>query len=560
MATTLRHVLSGMLKESQGVHVMGEWERRAAAWRVAAAIGNAQDVVHDMCVRYDKHAHKQRRAMRACEEGRWQDAREEHSRFAADVRAQRKEIQHHTAGVLEAQRRSEHQQAQAAATQEERKRRAQARNGGGEVAVTRAMSKAGALVSVGLPHPNRRRLIPPTHTCTFSHRKAPTSDKSEHMRPPTPKPTPHECECVSVPAPHPGVLDFPVPKPPIHNTPTPRQSLSRRCKRAAQAGEAYAGTNHPKRRHTRPLTYTAAASRPQRTPRPPWDKRRPPPRRLVYVHEMHDPRRWERRGPDLNQVWYQEHDNTWIHVYDICRSPLLTRLYPDDAPHADDMLGLIAARAFRSEEIITIYAGIPIGEVHGVVDGYRGYHAMEQMERRGRGNTGRHVMAIDGRLIDGYEGFTGAQYANAAYRAPKGISNNARMKAGGTLAVMKGKTIHPGDEILYAYHHSYWQRWAPSLSLPTTLTPSPHPIPHPIPHPDPTLTLHHPPQVCMGSAVAARVPAVVPTRRPPRTGGSHHSDTRASVRAVRRSERAMRWTAISHAEYADRQQNVACRF
>ena len=87
------------------------------------------------------------------------------------------------------------------------------------------------------------------------------------------------------------------------------------------------------------------------------------------------------------------------------------------------MLGLIAARTFRSEELITVYTGVDIGATSGDLDGYRGYYAIERMEQRKKGNTGRHVMDIDGRLVDGYEGWTGAQYANTAYRAPKGWRN-----------------------------------------------------------------------------------------------------------------------------------------
>ena len=88
---------------------------------------------------------------------------------------------------------------------------------------------------------------------------------------------------------------------------------------------------------------------------------------------------------------------------------------------------------------------------------------MESLEQRRKGNTGRHVMAIDGRLIDGYEGWSGAQYGNTAYRAPSGWRNKARMRDGGTIAVRKGCTVLKGEEILFAYHAEYWARWAPML-------------------------------------------------------------------------------------------------
>ena len=69
-------------------------------------------------------------------------------------------------------------------------------------------------------------------------------------------------------------------------------------------------------------------------------------------------------------------------------------------------------------------------------------------------------MEIDGRMVDGYDGYTGAQYANTAYRAPRGWRNNARIRDGGTVSVLRGSTIRPGDEILFAYHAGYWARWA----------------------------------------------------------------------------------------------------
>ena len=76
---------------------------------------------------------------------------------------------------------------------------------------------------------------------------------------------------------------------------------------------------------------------------------------------------------------------------------------------------------------------------------------------------GRHVMAIDGQLVDGVEGYTGAQYINAAYRVPARVGvNKAEMKDGGTIRVMKGKVIHAGEEVLMAYHSDYWRRWRPA--------------------------------------------------------------------------------------------------
>ena len=46
--------------------------------------------------------------------------------------------------------------------------------------------------------------------------------------------------------------------------------------------------------------------------------------------------------------------------------------------------------------------------------------------------------------------------------------NKAEMKAGGTLRVKNNKVIKKGEEILFAYHSSYWSRWgAPRRGRPT---------------------------------------------------------------------------------------------
>ena len=67
----LRNVLGGMLHASAGIECMGDSERRAVEWRVAAAIGNAQDVVHDMSDAYDQVVRTKRAEVRAWEEATW---------------------------------------------------------------------------------------------------------------------------------------------------------------------------------------------------------------------------------------------------------------------------------------------------------------------------------------------------------------------------------------------------------------------------------------------------------------------------------------------------------
>ena len=50
-------------------------------------------------------------------------------------------------------------------------------------------------------------------------------------------------------------------------------------------------------------------------------------------------------------------------------------------------------------------------------------------------------------------------YANAAYRAPRGYYDKARLCDGGTIRVKRGCVIHRGEEILFTYGKAYWDRW-----------------------------------------------------------------------------------------------------
>ena len=97
-------------------------------------------------------------------------------------------------------------------------------------------------------------------------------------------------------------------------------------------------------------------------------------RREVYVAEMRDPSRWNVRegieresGTVQREVWYHEHDDTWCHRYTVRKSPMLSRMFSGVAPAHDEMLGLIAARTYYANEIITIYTGEDIGAVEGVL-------------------------------------------------------------------------------------------------------------------------------------------------------------------------------------------------
>ena len=113
----------------------------------------------------------------------------------------------------------------------------------------------------------------------------------------------------------------------------------------------------------------------------------------------------------------------------------------------------------------------------GVLDAHKGYHRIAALAGGDAMNKGRHVMEVMKyindddeakgggprrmwrRLIDGYDGYTCAQYINAAYRAPKGFYDKARLCEGGTIRVKKGCVIYEGEEILFMYGKAYWDRW-----------------------------------------------------------------------------------------------------
>ena len=186
---------------------------------------------------------------------------------------------------------------------------------------------------------------------------------------------------------------------------------------------------------------------------------------------MIDRHRWKREALVEQhgwRMWYREHDNTWQPRYEIRRSDLMMHVSGGEQLEHDDMYGLYASRRYDGGEAITVYVGQDIGAADGNEDDYQAYRTIERdaapwIDTHGRthqGNGGRHVMQVGARLIDGQrDGYTGAQYANSAYRVPPKWMNKAELKAGGTIRVMHNKIIHEGEEILFAYHTDYWKRW-----------------------------------------------------------------------------------------------------
>ena len=168
-------------------------------------------------------------------------------------------------------------------------------------------------------------------------------------------------------------------------------------------------------------------------------------------------------------MWYKESDGMWAPRYEVRRSGVMeyvASVSGQSITH-DDMYGVYASRTYMQKEAITAYVGRVIGAFKGERDGNAGYREMERMaaprDDGSEGKGGRHVMVVGEDLVDGADGYTGAQYINAAYHIPAAVGvNKAEMKAGGTIRVMKRKTIYEGEEILMAYHDGYWSRWRPS--------------------------------------------------------------------------------------------------
>ena len=289
------------------------------------------------------------------------------------------------------------------------------------------------------------------------------------------------------------------------NTTDDEQDESRdedkRSVEGVEGGEMNAGEGGPRRSSRTQVRNTAAANRPRRGALRDAGRKKARVsivstaaatrvrrevgrgKRVVHVKEMHDGARWDVRevmnvddGTVTREVWYKEHDEEWCHRYTVCSSPIMKDMFGDNKVAHDEMLGVIAARTYRSGEIITVYTGEDIGAADGRLDAYKGYNTIAALDKGGTGNRGRHVLAILmrvndtarhmwRRLIDGYSGFTCAQHINAAYNAPKGWHNKARLCAGGTLKVMEGCVIREGEEILYAYGKDYWDRWGDNDDL-----------------------------------------------------------------------------------------------
>ena len=148
-------------------------------------------------------------------------------------------------------------------------------------------------------------------------------------------------------------------------------------------------------------------------------------------------------------------------------------------------MGIVCGEnVFEKKDLITVYVGEDIGQEGGE-------EATWRLNRLIADDKGRHVMQVNKRikgrkdnvrLINGEDGFTGAQYANTA----KGTRwrNNAEFGSTGTFTA-KYK-IECGEEILIDYDGNsdrgkYWDVWGKKTGIGTDGdaggTPSPSPPP-----------------------------------------------------------------------------------
>ena len=67
------------------------------------------------------------------------------------------------------------------------------------------------------------------------------------------------------------------------------------------------------------------------------------------------------------------------------KSPIMKAMFWDKKIEHDEMLGVVAARTYRSGEIITVYTGTDIRAVDGNLDAQKGYHKITALPRDQRG-------------------------------------------------------------------------------------------------------------------------------------------------------------------------------
>ena len=462
------------MNESVACSTMGIYERRATECRVAAAIGNAQDVVYEMMAMYNKHNRSKVAEVRAKEEAHWQDTREERRRY---VDSEIHDTRMHAEQQRNAQRDNERRERERAILEredEDHERRSAARKGGA-TSITRAMSQRQRDLLVGGLDDRAR----PTRGCSLQH----CADSNAH--------TASQCDVVLTGGDGSddhvgggeGSICIRTDLPTCSDGDTNRRvtrSMSNNSgsHQAKRIRDAYDHSSHRKRNESISVAKPKITKRLKAMPLP---QARIPPARVCDLR-VED--RWHCQ-PFKHKIgwniWFQESPSLWSLRFTVQRSKLMDAVedekrknnaQPAEAASSSNdhrcceerhMLGMYAARRYKSLEPLTVYVGVDIGAVKGELDDYKGYRALDAMACN---DEGRHVMQIGSRLIDGAHGYTCAQYINSAYRV-KGWINKAEMAnqdnagGGGTIRVMENRVIQKGEEILMAYHDSYWSRWAP---------------------------------------------------------------------------------------------------
>ena len=437
--SALRDLLAGRLDEPSGVKGQGSAERRAVAWRVAAAIGKAQDEVTRMVVRYSGDLRERWAAVRAEVDEEWEV---ECARKVSEERELREERERCVQAAIQ-RRRDAAEAAALRAAMAERARRDEARAGAG-AAITRCMTAVGAELVAGMgedavPRATQRRREITGSDTAVEIREADSAMRAQEAA--------AEYErarlrrrgypCVGSDT---AAMLWEMEQGMLRDAEVlePQERVSER------GGERMTGDQEGAARRVDGGTRDDAIHQGRRGPR----KRQ---KTVVRVSSMHDATRWRReeREGGGGVYYYRDEDNIERPRYEVRESEMMHAVL-DGASRSGGMQGLYAARRYEQGEVITVYVGEMIGRV--------GAGGEEELERRVAAGGGRHVMALSGgALMDGVKGYTGAQYINSAYRVPSTWWNNATFASTGTVTATQ--VIPEGREILMAYHGAYWKRW-----------------------------------------------------------------------------------------------------
>jgi hypothetical protein len=134
--------------------------------------------------------------------------------------------------------------------------------------------------------------------------------------------------------------------------------------------------------------------------------------------------------------------------------------------------GLFTLQPLRKNKTFTVYTGRDIGPFTNEFVTSKAYRRLRCLVP-----DGDYMMAVDGRVVDGYRGFTGAQFINdanggpgrtmtAAQRRAAGLwagrrpAYNARISADGKGSIRtKGRPVKVGEELFMDYGTSYWTKF-----------------------------------------------------------------------------------------------------